>query len=75
MGDVLNPSDNVDSVRDTAIFNFTISVPSNSTGAYFFITAYVDFNNSVEVFTIENSTLEYVVIDPLVRADADVSKK
>ena len=64
LGNVCNPSDNVEDVFDTALFNFTVAIPDHTSGSSFLMAALLTFNNTVEMVDIEVLTEEYFIVVP-----------
>lgn len=74
LGDICNPSDNIIDLMDSAFFNFTVTVPSDSSGNSFFVSAVLTFNNTEEIVGLNALTQECFIVIPTILASTDVSK-
>lgn len=75
LGNVSNPSDNTETDSDNAFFNFTVTVPQNSTGNSFLVTALLTFYNTEEVVSLTESTEERTIVMPIIAARTNVSER
>jgi hypothetical protein len=74
LGNVCNPSDNLESESDTIFFGFLVTVPADSSGSRFRVSARLTFNNTVDMVNQDVLTRELVIILPTIANNTDVSK-
>lgn len=75
LGNISNPYDNIMNFQDRAFFNFTITVPLNSVGNLFSVSALLTFNNTITTTTMEALTQDYFVVLPNITIETDISSK
>ena len=74
LGDIFNPSDNIMNMFDMALINFTVTVPDNSSGNSFNVSATLTFSNVEQEVPLTVFTQTLVIVLPAIMVDTDVSE-
>lgn len=74
LGDIFNPSDNIETVQDSASFNFTVTVPADSSGNSFRVESLLTFDDGAGGRSDRVYTEDVFIIVPTIEVQTIVSQ-